>query len=112
MKVVISLGSNKNRTENIGIAEKELSGFFSAIRFSCTRYTGGGYCNAVGVGDTSLPYATLRENFKRLEQRLGRTEDRKCIPIDIDILEYGGHCHKPEDIARGYNVELMKELGL
>lgn len=33
MKVIVSLGSNKNQIENIEIAEKELKAFFSAIRF-------------------------------------------------------------------------------
>lgn len=110
MKALISLGSNKNQIENIEIAEKELMAFFSAIRFSTTQYTGDGYYNAVGVGDTFLSYEELRSHAKRLEKSLGRTADRETIPIDVDILEHDGHCYKPEDMSRDYNILLMKEL--
>ncbi|NPD80632.1 hypothetical protein HPS57_01350 [Prevotella sp. PINT] len=110
MKVIVSLGSNKNQIENIEIAEKELKAFFSAIRFSTTQYTGDGYYNAVGVGESSLSYDELKALTKNLEKKLGRTDDRETIPIDVDILEHNGHCHKPEDMAREYNIILLKEL--
>lgn len=76
MKVIVSLGSNKNQIENIEIAEKELKAFFSAIRFSTTQYTGDGYYNAVGVGESSLSYDELKALTKNLEKKLGRTDDR------------------------------------
>lgn len=110
MKVIISVGSNKNQMENIEIAERDLSCSFSAIRFSASRYTGDGYYNAVGVGETSLSYAELRTCTKNIEKRLGRTEDREVIPIDVDILQYDGHCYKPDDMMREYNIMLLKEL--
>lgn len=118
--VILSLGSNHNREQNMAMAEAHLAALLSAVRFTRTLLTEpigiasrAAFANAVATGETTLSYADLRRAVKAIEREAGRTAEGKAlgvIPLDIDILQYGNTRYKPQDWQRQYNITLLSEL--
>ena len=118
--VILSLASNVRQEENIIMAEERLQSLFSAISFSRMMRTEAigvsvskEYINVIATGSTRLEYDALKAAIKALEHDMGRTEKGKhdgMIPIDIDIMQYGGQRYKADDWHKPFNVILLKEM--
>lgn len=120
VKVILCLGSNVNAEANIKQAQLQLSTLLKDMRWSVCRWTepigisgSGMFLNCITVSRTSMDFTVLNNALKKLERSLGRRpEDKKIgqIPIDIDILEYGGKRYHEADWKREYITELIKSL--
>lgn len=118
--VILSLGSNHNREQNMAMAEARLAALLPAVRFTRTLLTEpigiasrAAFANAVATGETTLSYNDLRRAVKAIEREAGRTAESKAqgiIPLDIDILQYGSTRYKPQDWQRPYNITLLNEI--
>ena len=121
MQVVLSLGTNTDYG-NIQIAEERLQNLFSAVRVSRTIVSPAvdhpgelpDYANAVMIGETTIDYDDFRSILKNVEREMGRSDskDKKHVPMDIDILQYGKTRYKTKDWLRPYNVMLLNEMAV
>ncbi|WP_102408307.1 2-amino-4-hydroxy-6-hydroxymethyldihydropteridine diphosphokinase [Parabacteroides bouchesdurhonensis] len=113
-KVLVSLGSNFNREENIQSAARQLSSLFPIIYFSPAVYTepvgspqSSIFMNQVAIVYSPYSIEELKSIFKRIEKRLGRRPEDKMlglVPIDIDLLKWNDQILKPEDMERSYII--------
>lgn len=120
MKVIIAIGTNLNQHDNALSIREYLGGMFGSdiifTQFVKTKPVEGGdgyYINALAEIQTKMPYEALRQWFKNLEQNCGRNQEdtgEGCVPVDIDILQYGNQRFKEEDWDRDYVKALWKEL--
>jgi len=115
-KILISLGSNKDREQNMDEAVKKLYHLFDYICFSEGYYTQpvpenqqeDSYLNRVAVAFTDKEPEEIIAMFKQIEEELGRTpEDKKTksIPIDIDLLKWNEKVLKEEDMQQPYVIQ-------
>jgi len=96
--VLLSLGSNINRTKNITAALDGLSDLFGELRVSSVYesepvgFTGDCFYNLIVEIKTDLSLQRLTENVKKIEDHNGRirTGPRfSARTLDIDIVTYG-----------------------
>ena len=70
-----------------------------------------GYYNCVAVVRTSMDTESLTEQTKATEKMLGRNaDDRKHIPIDIDIVMRDTDILRPREAAAPYFLSGMEAL--
>jgi len=119
-EVLISIGSNDNKIENLAICHQLLDDNFAFISYSDTCITdpyGSNYkkkfINQLAIINTNINKASLTEILKSIEKKLGRKpEDKKLglVKIDIDIVIWNNEIVKPEDITRSYIKDLLPTL--
>lgn len=66
---------------------------------------GASYFNAVAWGRVAAEFEEFNSRLKEYERLCGRTEDariRKEVPIDIDIVSWGGEIIRPIDFSREF----------
>lgn len=111
-RIILCLGSNRDRERNIGRATELLRKRFAALRFSPSYYTDPVGCglvepflNRVAIGYCGESAGEIRSILKKIEQSLGRQANEKAIGIvriDIDLLQWNGEVLKADDLARDY----------
>ncbi|MCD7978223.1 MAG: 2-amino-4-hydroxy-6-hydroxymethyldihydropteridine diphosphokinase [Tannerellaceae bacterium] len=122
-KLLLCLGSNRNKLVNIELASRKLSSHIEQILFSeiiesdpVGRDPGvENYLNRLAIAYTSKSLAEVISLCKNLEKELGRTpEDKisKSVPIDIDILKWNKQILKEEELKREYVVKGLHTLPL
>lgn len=109
---LLCLGSNFERDLHMETARRVLKEHFLNIRFGEemeTEAIGDGilspFSNQLAKFESSLSPEEIRNLLKRIELDNGRTsEDRSkgIVRLDIDLLIYGDHVLKPEDLKRAY----------
>lgn len=119
-RVIIGLGSNRDKEKNIAWADQLLRDHFVSIYFSKAVYTEPvdmqdptPFLNQVAVAFTSEAPGQIINVFKAIEKKLGRTpEDRQKenILIDIDLLQWNGRILKPVDLQRNYVQSALRTL--
>ena len=76
--------------------------------------SGGGYTNCVARMACPASLAELTALTKRIELQLGRTPQARAegrVPVDIDVVTYGGETVRPADAAKTYftiGYEMLK----
>ena len=121
--IILSLGSNLNKEEQIRRAASELRALFPSIQFSTLVQTEAHNCpegtpaflNQVAYAQTDKAAEDVKTLLKQIEQSLGRRKDDKqkgLIPIDLDLLLWGDLCLKPRDLQRDYVLCGLQELSL
>ncbi len=95
-KVLISLGSNLNREQNIQQAIEQLSERFAELTVSAQKETpdyteaGAPYLNVVVAFETAYSPWTVRSVLKQLENDFGRDRSQPAkVSLDADLLQYG-----------------------
>ncbi len=120
-KAIISIGSNNERTQNIGVAIRRLQADYPDARFSTPEITdpidlpegAKPFLNLVAVIRTESPQEEFLKYLKRIELEIGREEDDEeegIIVIDIDLIEWNDEVLKPHDLVRPYVVAGLEEL--
>jgi len=98
-QVFVSIGSNINPKENIKIAKGFLNKLFyckysSLYNTNAEGFEGNKFINCVVGFETNLLVSELQKHLKKIELKMGRTEDQKGMSnrvIDLDIILYGDH---------------------
>ncbi|MCD7913858.1 MAG: 2-amino-4-hydroxy-6-hydroxymethyldihydropteridine diphosphokinase [Tannerellaceae bacterium] len=122
-KLLLCLGSNKNKVKNIELASQKLYSCLEQVKFSDiiesrplnSESEVESYLNRLALAYTSLSLSQTLFLFKELEKELGwKPEDkfRKSIPIDIDLLQWNEKILKEEDIKREYVINGLQSLPL
>ena len=95
-QVYLGLGSNVEREKHLQAGLEALAGFLLDIRCSAVFESqpvgikSGPFFNLVVSANTDLPLAELSRRLKVIEADNGRyAQDRKGLPLDIDVLFYG-----------------------
>lgn len=94
--VLIMLGSNFNREQNIAVATEKLSTYFQIVAHSSrlttepfgTQYKSSFQNEALKIL-SDLTAEETKATFKKIEREMGRTPETKqlgLIPIDIDLI--------------------------
>lgn len=119
-RIILCLGSNRDKERNIACAAGRLAACFSSFRAAepvCTEAVGcpgaAPFLNQVAVAYTPLRPEEIKPILKRIESDLHRTPaDKPCasIPIDIDLLQWNDQILKPGDMARSYVREGIRIL--
>lgn len=117
--LIIALGTNTNRSENIDRSKAELSALFSDVFFTqfietdpigieCPKFI-----NALASTQTELSYQDIKRKLKGIERLCGDSPEKRAnniVEMDLDILLYNGSRHHLKDWERPYITQLMKEL--
>ena len=119
-KVILCLGSNRDKEKNIELADQLLRDHFASIHFSEAVYTESVnmqnpsvFLNQVAIAFTPDCPEKIIDAFKQIERLLGRTPDDKLkesIPIDIDLLQWNDRLLKPLDLQRSYVQSALRTL--
>ena len=118
-QLILALGTNHHRQENMRLAQAHLHDFLRDIEFSSSALTAaigefpGTYLNCVGRATTSLMLCELQTKFKAIEASCGDSREKReagCIEMDIDILKYGEERLHEADWERAYIQRLLIEL--
>lgn len=119
-KVILCLGSNRDKERNIELADQLLRDHFVSIYFSEAVYTEpmdmrdpSLFLNQVATAFTSEEPDQLIDLFKQIEKKLGRTPEDKQnenILIDIDLLQWNDRVLKPHDLQRPYIQSALRSL--
>lgn len=120
-RIVLSLGSNRERERNIDRAQALLTQTFDAICFSERLETepygsfagAAPFLNQVAIAYTPLAIEELQPLLKTIEKEIGRTPEdkpRASISIDIDLLLWNDCLLKPDDWGRDYIQTLVRGL--
>lgn len=120
-KAIISIGSNKDRTENIDHVLRILQAHYPGARFSTPEMT-----DAIDLPEGSKPFLNLvamiptleeKEEFidflKETEEELGRApddEEEGIIPMDLDLIEWNEEVVKPSDLVRAFVISGLEEI--
>ena len=95
-QVFLGLGSNVEREKHLHAGLDALAGFLQNMQCSAVFESqpvgikSGPFFNLVVVANTDLPLADLTRRLKLIEADNGRyAQDRKGLPLDIDVLFYG-----------------------
>lgn len=120
-KVILCLGSNRDKENNIELADQLLRDHFVSIRFSEAVYTEpmnmrnpSFFLNQVAVAFTTEKPDEIIDAFKQIERLLGRVATDKLeenIRIDIDLLQWNDCILKPLDLQRPYVQSALRVLG-
>lgn len=119
--MILSLGSNYGKKENMAEAIRRLRDSFPDLHFSepvLTEPIGFNdsaewFLNCVAVGRTEEGYEVVKHRLKMIEQNLGRSPEEKAvghISIDIDLLQWNDEILKPADLARDYVTNSITSL--
>ncbi len=104
----LSIGSNIDRRRNVSAALERLAELFGPLRISsvyecpAVGFEGGDFYNLAVAFDTELPPTVLVGQLKRLEHGLGRRRTGEKFsdrPIDIDLVMYGTHSGRFDDLT-------------
>lgn len=119
-KVILCLGSNRDKEKNIELADRLLRDHFASIHFSEAVYTEpvdmqnpSVFLNQVAIAFTPDGPEKITNTFKQIERSLGRMPDDKLkesIPIDIDLLQWNDCLLKPLDLQRSYVRSALRTL--
>lgn len=119
-KVIVCLGSNRDKERNIELADQLLRDHFISIYFSEAVYTEpmnmrdpSLFLNQVAIAFTSEEPDQIIDAFKQIEKKLGRTPEDKQkenILIDIDLLQWNDCILKPLDLQRSYVQSALRSL--
>jgi len=119
-KGLISIGSNKNRNNNLACCQQILKTIFPDIVFSnisVTKPYGNNYrynfINQLAFIHTIKEKEEVICLLKSLETDMGRTiSDKKkgIVIIDLDLVIWNKEILKPEDVERGYIKGLLPGL--
>lgn len=119
-KVILCLGSNRDKKKNIELADQLLRDHFVTIHFSEAVYTEpvnmqnpSLFLNQVAIAFTPEEPKWIIETFKQMERLLGRVLEDKLkenIPIDIDLLQWNDCILKPLDLQRSYVQSALRML--
>tara|TARA_B100001173_G_scaffold300384_1_gene299874 strand:- start:635 stop:1084 length:450 start_codon:yes stop_codon:yes gene_type:complete len=104
-QVFVSIGSNINPKENIKIAKGFLNKLFdckysSLYNTNAEGFEGNKFINCVVGFETNLLVSELQKHLKKIELKMGRTEDQKGMSnrvIDLDIILYGDQVIKEKN---------------
>lgn len=119
-KFMICIGSNADKSANIGKACRLLEERLPAVVFTepleSAPYGGKGssYLNALAVGTTMMEISALEAELKAIEKMLGRTPADKLsgrVPIDLDLMLFDGVRYHQADWERDYVRLLLAKLG-
>lgn len=119
-RLIMALGSNCRREENMKKAENMIyrlfNGDVSFTRTMLTRPIGFEsdlFLNRLAIAHTALNLDTVERALKAIECECGRKKEdksRNIVKMDIDILQYDEHIFHAEDRQRGYIKELLTEI--
>lgn len=119
-KGLISIGSNKNRDNNLANCQRILKTMFPDIVFSnisVTKPYGNNYrynfINQLAFIHTHKTREEIISLLKSLEKDMGRTlSDKKkgIVIIDLDLVIWNNEILKPEDMERNYIKGLLPGL--
>ena len=111
-EVILCLGTNlPNRRQRLSSAIARLAAhvavadYSEAVESADVSGLGADYLNVVVRCFTSLSLNELRRLISRIEEAEGRTAQAKlsgCMPIDIDVVMYGGEVVSRYDYQREY----------
>lgn len=108
-RVVLGLGSNINREENIAKAVRAIEARYGEIEISPVYETesigfeGAPFLNLVLGLHSRMPVDRIRQDIQAIERSLGRVKARKAFDdrlLDIDLLLYGEDCWPEYNIPR------------
>lgn len=116
--VVVAVGSNYDAVLYIAHAQHVLREQFLDIRFSKVVVTKAigmegspPFQNFLAAFETAIDFQGLNILLKNIESDCGRdSQNRKEIPLDIDILSYDGVRYHEQDWNRAYIHSLFEEL--
>ena len=105
-QVFVSIGSNINPKENIKIAKGFLNKLFdckysSLYNTNAEGFEGNDFINCVVGFETNLLATELQKHLKKIELKMGRTENQKGMSnrvIDLDMILYGDNVFQEDDI--------------
>lgn len=116
----ISMGSNRNRRENMAWARRRLSELFPDIRFSTEEETeplflkrSDPFSNQVACFTSGDRPEAVSAKLKALEKEAGRTPAEKkqeIVRLDLDVLACDAAIYRPADWGRDYIRRGLKEL--
>lgn len=119
-RIILALGSNRDKEQNMERAAIQLCAHFISVRFAKMIYTAPIDCpdlspflNQVAVAYTSDGPTEIITYLKQVERMLGRRPEDKqtgSIPIDIDLLQWNDRILKPEDMKRDYILSGIRSL--
>lgn len=111
-EVILCLGTNlPDRRQRLSSAIARLAAhvavadYSEAVESADVSGLGADYLNVVVRCFTSLSLNELRRLISRIEEAEGRTAQAKlsgCMPIDIDVVIYGGEVVSRYDYQRDY----------
>lgn len=117
MESIICIGSNLDpeaAKAKIRQAVELLSAHSVAIKSESSVYpSSSGYLNYVALCDFDEPYAAMHGLAKSIERALGREPDMKAkgiVPVDIDIVTFGGDIVREADYASQYFRHGLAEI--
>lgn len=119
-QVVLSLGSNRDKENNIELADRLLREYFVSIHFSEAVYTEpvGMLHSSLFLNQVAMAYSPegpdeIIKTLKQIERKIGRLPEDKAkelIPIDIDLLQWNNEVLKPIDMQRPYIQSALLRL--
>lgn len=117
---LISIGSNKNRDNNLARCQRVLKRIFPDIIFSnisVTKPYGNNYknnfINQLASIHTDKEKEEIISILKSLEIDMGRTpsdKEKGIVVIDVDLVTWNNTILKPEDTKRAYIKDLLPDL--
>ena len=104
-QVFVSIGSNINPKENIKIAKGFLNKLFDCkysnlYNTKAEGFEGNDFINCVVGFETNLLATELQKHLKKIELKMGRTENQKGMSnrvIDLDMILYGDNVFQEDD---------------
>lgn len=120
MVYTVCIGSNEHRHDNLAFARRRLSELFPGIRFShevdtlpeCLRRANL-FANQVARFESEMNPGEVSCQLKSIEREAGSTRQERAgeiIRLDVDLLSCDGRVYKPDDWARKYVKDGIKEL--
>lgn len=120
-KVILSIGTNYNREQNIKLVKEKLEKLISGVKFTeelLTEPLGDikneeKFVNFIISGFTNNDVEHIVSKLKQLETECGNTKHLRNegkIAMDIDLLKYDEQCFHESDWTRCYIMELMKQI--
>lgn len=119
-RLIMALGSNCRREENMKKAENMICRLFNSdVNFTETILTkpigieSDLFLNRLAVAHTDLDFDTVERALKAIESECGRKKEDKSkniVKMDIDILQYDSNIFHAEDRQRGYIKKLLTEI--
>lgn len=119
-RAYLSIGSNRDKEENMKRAEAMLRARFAYIRFSTVMETepigcpgAECYLNQVALCCCDESLGEVQAALKRMEREIGRLPSDKAtgrMPIDIDLIQWNDRPLKPADLQRCYVKEGLRQL--
>ena len=118
-ELIIALGTNTNRAENLARCKAELLALFPDISFTQAIETEPiglncpNFLNALAWTHTEKTYDLVRNSLKSIERKCGDSREKRAdgrVELDLDILKYGGKRFHQKDWERPYIKQLMETL--